>query len=105
MWDKKPTVFFGTTYSENGTTMSIPLSAFPVTNATETDAVQGDSRSMIHGLIDGLATRFAALPTADRPTQMNITRSLGAINDQQRFRVTYTITFTVQAGTIEVADE
>jgi len=85
--------------------MSIPLSSFPVTNATETDAVTGDSRSMIHGLIDGLATRFAALPTADKPTQMNITRSLGAINDQQRFRVTYTITFTVQAGTIEVADE
>lgn len=105
MWDKKPTVFFGTTYSENGTAMSIPLASFPQTNADETDAVNGDSRNMIHGLVDGLATKFAALPEANRPTQMNITRSLGSLDDQQRFPITYTFSFTVQAGTVEVAPE
>lgn len=100
-----PTVFFGTNYSENGTTLSIPIAAFPELTAAEADASTGDSRKFIFALLTGLEAAYAAIPAANRPAQMLITKSQGVLNQSNEFPVSFNVNFTVSATSVEVADE
>jgi hypothetical protein len=101
-----PTLFFGTSYSENGTTMSIPLSAFPDTNAAETDAATGDSRKMIWAIIDRLCSVYTGLAAANRSSKMRLQRSYGQVDPATgNFTATYTMTFNLTATGLEVDEE
>jgi hypothetical protein len=101
-----PTVFFGTTYSENGTVMSVPISAFPELSAAEADAATGDSRKLIWALIDKLCTTYTNLPTADRPSKMRLSKSYGQVDPATgAFTASYSMTFNLTASGLELADE
>jgi hypothetical protein len=101
-----PTVFFGTSYSENGTVMSVPISAFPELSAAEADAATGDSRKMIWALIDKLCTTFTNLPAANRPSKMRLTKSYGQVDPASgNFTASYSMTFNLTASGLELADE
>jgi hypothetical protein len=101
-----PTVFFGTNYSENGTTLSIPISAFPELTAAEADATTGDSRKFIYALLHRFHTTFTAIPAANRPSRMTVSRTIGAINPtNNEFATSFTFNFTVSANDVDVAAE
>jgi hypothetical protein len=105
-FNKAPTVFFGTNYSENGTTLSIPISAFPELTSEEADATTGDSRKFIYALLHRFHAAFSALPAANRPTRMTVNRTIGAINPAtNEFPTSFTFNFTVAANNVDVTDE
>jgi len=101
-----PTVFFGTSYSENGTVMSVPISAFPELTAAEADSATGDSRKMIWALIDKLCTTYLSLPAANRPSKMRLSKSYGQVDPATgNFTASYSMSFNLSAAGLEVADE
>lgn len=101
-----PTLFFGTSYSENGTTLSIPISAIPELTAAEADAATGDSRKMIWAIIDRLCTVYNNMATADRPSKMRLQRTYGQVDPATgNFTANYALTFNLTASGLEMADE
>lgn len=105
MFNAAPTVFFGTSYSSNGTTLSIPVAAFPELSAAEANASTGDSRKMIFALLHRIHSVFNGLATANRPSKMTISRSIGSINANNEFTTSFTFSFNLEATGVDVANE
>jgi hypothetical protein len=101
-----PTLFFGTSYSENGTVLSIPISGIPELSAAEADAASGDSRKLIWALIDHLCTVYTSLASASRPSKMRLQRSYGQVDPATgNFTANYSMSFNLTASGLEMADE
>ena len=101
-----PTLFFGTSYSENGTILSIPISAIPDLTAAEADAATGDSRKMVWALIDHLCNVYNNTTAANRPSKMRLQRSYGQVDPATgNFTANYALTFNLTASGLEMADE
>ena len=105
MFNDDPKLFLGSTYSENGTVLSIPLAAFPELTADEADASTGDIRKIIYALLAQFNAVFAATPEEDRPGKMTISRSAGSVNVAGVFPVTFTVAFEVSAVGVDVVEE
>lgn len=74
----EPTAVFAG-WSENGTDITVPIASFPELTAAEADAVTGDSRAVIHAMLERIWAWYSALPLIDRPLQLRVRRT-GAIN-------------------------
>ena len=70
----------------------------------ETNATSGDFRKLMYGLIEGLYTKYNAIPTADKPTKLVINRGTSEASDGT-FSRSYSIQFTLDATGFEVASE
>lgn len=103
-WSSTPSIVFGTNYSASSTTMTLSLSDFSEITAAEANALTGDSRKIVYGLIEGLFNRVNALPLADAPTKMSVTRSRG-LNADGTINASYVVNFTLEADNIDVAAE
>lgn len=104
MFDKTPTTWIPA-WSENGTDITVPISSIPQLTAAEADAVTGDIRKILFALLDKVTNVHNALPEADRPVKMRITRST-SVNDQTGGMTrAYQIAFDLQTTAEEVADE
>jgi hypothetical protein len=108
MFNAAPTVFFGTSYSSNGTALSIPIAAFPELSSAEASATTGaggDSRKVIFALLHRIHSVFNGLATANRPTKMTVSRTIGAINANNEFTTSFTFSFNLEATGVDVAAE
>lgn len=75
-----------------------------VTDA-EANAASGDARKVVFGILDMLARRLQAIPAADRPTKLTVTRNTFEDANTGEFLKTYNFTVRTQSSGFEVADE
>lgn len=52
----------------------IPLTDLPGLDLSEANATTGDGRAVLYGLVQGAFTNLQALPTADRPVRLTLTK-------------------------------
>lgn len=106
-----PSTFFGAGYSLAGNAISMNTNTagsnktlVELTDA-EANATSGDWRKIVFALMEKLATAYAAIEVADRPTKVTIAKyatlnaETGVITNQ------YTVTCINDLGAQEVADE
>ncbi len=105
MFSKLPSVFFGTGYASNGSNITLPIAGFPELTSGEADATTGDSRKVLYAVLDKVQKAIAALPDADKPVRLNVTRSTTAPNAANQFVVSFNVAFTLSAAGADVADE
>lgn len=89
-----PTVLFPN-ISVVGSDVVIPLGDLAGLTASEADPVTGDGRELARILVETIASKVLALPTADRPTRMTVAKAnpQGIALDQ--IRQNYTVGFDV----------
>ena len=101
-----PSEVFGTGYSSDGSSITFTIgSTGLLTNLTsaEANATTGDYRHVIYELLNFFFTEFNAVPTADTPTQMSITRSRTESGGVLRTRIN--ASFNMEASSLSVLDE
>ena len=102
-FDPKPTTFFAG-WSEDATNVTLPLAAVPELTAAEADATDGDIRKVLFALLEQAALAYAALPSANKPAKMVVSRSTNLRSDGNLDR-TYTFAFELAPASVDVADE
>jgi hypothetical protein len=72
--------------------------------AAEADATDGDIRKVLFALLEQAALAYAALPSANKPAKMVVSRSTNLRSDGNLDR-TYTFAFELAPASVDVADE
>ncbi|MGG6293799.1 hypothetical protein ACQ4M4_05185 [Leptolyngbya sp. AN02str] len=83
----------------------IPLADLSGLTAAEADAATGDGRKVAYEVLRKVESSFTAIPTADRPTRMNVTLGTPTGVNANIVRRSYTLTFDVSIGATDMADE
>jgi len=73
-FDPAPSSLF-TSWSEDGTDITLPIASVDGLTAAEADGTTGDWRAVMHRLIEHTYDYIQTLAVADRPTKFTITRS------------------------------
>jgi hypothetical protein len=101
-----PGEFFGAGYSLGSNKVSLETATSggtPVlTQLTDTDAnaTTGKTQQVVTALVEACYAKYIAIPAADRPTNLRITRQSG-VNDTTGTRtVNYIVTVVVDASTL-----
>ena len=71
---------------------------------TYDSATTGDVRSLLYGFIESYADEHLSLATADRPTQVTLTRTQ-SVPSEDTIRKTYSITINLAVAGVTVVDE
>ncbi len=103
----EPQEFFGTGYSSDSTGITLDFAnALTEVTSTEADSTgSGDARKVIYGIAELLFNKYQAIPTADVPAKMTISRSTSEDNSAGEFIRNYTIQLRLEPDGFEVADE
>jgi len=103
----EPQEFFGTGYSSDssGLTLDFANALTEVTSAEADDSSGGDARKVIYGIAELLFNKYNAIPTADIPTKMTISRSTSEDNSTGEFVRNYSIQLRLDPSGFEVANE
>lgn len=106
MADILPTALF-TGWTEDGTDITLPLADLPGLTAAEADAASGDGREIVRIFLNTVFTKIQALPSADRPSKMTITRGNPTGVSASEIRQSYTVTFdlAISPVNVEMSDE
>lgn len=95
--------------SANGTataqSIAIPLTALPGLSAAEANASTGDFRKVARAICAALHKAWIDEPEADRPSQMEFSRSTSVNEDTDRTTRLYQGRFVVAVREEEVVDE
>ena len=93
-------------WSENGTNVTFPIASLPELTAAEADAVTGDSRKIIYAFLEEFYQWYEALPTADKPTRITISRGTNVETSPGLFTRTYSFQVVTSSGVpLDVAAE
>ena len=71
---------------------------------TYNSATTGDVRQLLYSFVEAYTDRHLTLVTADRPTQVTITRT-SSVPAEDVIRKTYSITINLEVAGVTVADE
>lgn len=84
----------------------IPLSSMAGLSAAEADEATGDWRYIVRALIEGFFDDYNAMTAANKPTNLVVTESslIDTATSGESNR-TWTVTATLDTGSLEVADE
>jgi hypothetical protein len=91
-------------WSNDGTDVTFPIASVDQLDAAESDAVTGDSRRILFALMEQYYQWYVALPVADRPGQMTISKS-SQLQSDGTFKNTYSTVFYCAVTDQEVVDE
>ena len=86
MYSKKPTDWFAN-WSEDGTSITVPIATFPEMTADEADADTGDFPNILYAILHKARSAYEALAVADRPANMKIFRAESATGGAGRKRL------------------
>jgi len=103
-FDETPTTWIPD-WSEDGTTISIPLATFAELTAAEADATTGDIRKILYALCEKFYDSWNNTVTADRPTRMTIYKSSSPNVSTGITTHTYQFRFENAVSAQDVADE
>ena len=103
-FDPQPSTWINS-WSEDGTTISVPIASFAEMTAGEADATTGDIRKVLFAICEHLYQEWNTTLTGDRPTKMTIgrTSTVNEANDEITKR--YTLTFITTSASTEVVNE
>ena len=103
-FDPKPSSWI-TSWSEDATSVSFDMAdLLQALTAAEADATTGDWRDCLYSLLDHSYQYYAALPVADQPTQLTISR-VTQKNSDNVLKLTYTIEILVTVAATDVSAE
>ena len=95
-----------TGYALAGSDVTIPVSGLPGLTVAEANAGStGDIRKVAYGFNEALYQEWASLATADKPTNMTLSRSTSRNETTGIATVTYSTRFNMQINDLEVVDE
>jgi hypothetical protein len=103
-FDKTPTTWLAN-WSEDGTTITVPIATFPEMTAAEADAATGDIRKIVFAIVEKLWKSYNATVTADRPNKWQMTKTVTANAIRNVLSHRYMITLETEIGTQEVSDD
>jgi len=94
-------------WSEDATNVSFPIASVPELTAAEADGTTGNISKVMFALMEKIYQEYIALPTADRPTKMVVTRSTSTNDLTGVITRTYAVAFytAVSVGGLEVQAE
>jgi hypothetical protein len=103
-FDKKPSTWLPN-WTENGTTISVPIATFPELTAGEADAADGDIRKILFAILEQQWNLFRVLETANKPTMMNMVKT-ATINpltgdEEHLFTIRFTNTRVAQGSDVK----
>ena len=78
-------------WSEDGTSITVPITTFTELTAAEADAASGDIRKIMYAICQQAYAKNLSLPTAEKPTKMVISKN--ATFDATTGILTSTFTF------------
>lgn len=93
-FNSAPTTIFPS-YAATSTDLTIPLAALPNLSSAEANASTGDSRELLRSILDTAYNSIQALPEADRPKKMTITKATPQVVSTNVLRISYTVSFDV----------
>jgi hypothetical protein len=99
-----PTTWFPN-WSEDGTTITVPIATFPELTAVEADGTTGDIRKIIYAMVQASYAKFISLPVADRPTKMVVEKRSTLDAATNILTSVYTFTFKNEILSQDVAPE
>lgn len=105
-FNSSPNVWFsGLTADASGVTL--PYSAMNNLTQVDADPTTGDMREIVFGFCESLADSMALTATADRPSQLNVTRTatVSTVSGQDILTKTYTIRLNLDIEDVSVASE
>lgn len=93
-------------YTSDGTLLSLDLDDANL-SAANAHTSTGDIRAILRGILDRAFMVISALPTADKPKKMSITKGAPQVVGTNVLRQTYTVTFdtTYQNTALTMAPE
>lgn len=100
-----PNELFGAGYTANSTDVIFKVADLPQLTSAEANASTGDSRKVLFAILDKVAAAIDAMPAADRPKKVRVSRSSTAPNASGQFTQTYSFSFDLAAGSVEVVNE
>jgi hypothetical protein len=104
-FDPAPTEVIAS-WSEDGTNVTFPIASLPELTAAEADATTGDNRKVLHAFMERFFAWYNGLATADKPTQLSVSRSSSPPNQTTGYITrTFTVRMTLDPGPLEIADE
>ena len=103
-FDAKPSTWIDN-WSEDGTDITVPIASFPEMTAAEADATTGDIRKVLFAIAEKLYDSWNNTATADRPSQMTISKSSSTAVSTGVVTNTYTLRFYCEVISQDVADE
>lgn len=103
-FDKTPSAWI-TSWSEDGTDITVPIASFPQLTAAEADGTSGDIRKIIFAILEVLYAKHVSLATADRPSKLTITKTASVDTATNVLTNTYNFTIKTDILTQEVVDE
>jgi hypothetical protein len=72
---------------------------------TEANATTGDWRKVLFGLMEMIYYKWTGTATADRPGKVSVTRSASVNNATNEITRRYTVSITLNPGTVDVSAE
>ena len=103
-FDPTPTTWLAS-WSEDGTTISVPIATFPELTAVEADAATGDIRKIAWALMEKLYATYNATAIADRPTKWTMSKSSSINTTTGIVTNTFVTTVLTEIATQEVPAE
>lgn len=104
-FDKSPAVWIGTSWSEDGTNVTFPISHFPQLTADEADAATGDIRKIVFAVLHKLHAEWVAKGPENQPSKMNVAKGVSENTSTGVQTATFFVSFDTNITGIEVADE
>ena len=92
-------------WSEDGVDISVPLATFTELTAAEADGTTGDIRKLLFAICYELFESWNGKATADRPSNMTISKSTLVDNPNATLTHTFSFKFVCEIGAQEVKDE
>lgn len=94
-------------WSEDGTTISVPIASFPEMTAAEADGTTGDICNVLYAMLHKTYAKYVSLATADKPTTMGVYKNVAENATTGKQTVTFTVQFvtSIAAGSQNVDAE
>lgn len=105
-FNSSPNVWFsGLTVDSSGVTF--PYSSMDNLTQADSDPTTGDMREIVFGFCEALADNMALTATADRPSQLSVTRTatVSTVSGQDILTKTYTIRVNLDIDDVSVVSE
>lgn len=92
-------------WSEDGTTISVPIASFPQLSVAEADGTTGDIRNITHAFLETLWDRWRTLAAENRPEKLTLTKTTSVNTTTEEVTHQYVVIIKTSILTEEVAAE
>lgn len=103
-FDPTPTTWIAG-WSEDGTSISVPIASFPELTAAEADGATGDIRKIVFAIMEKLFATYNGTASDSKPAMMSVSKSVTVNTATGVTTNNYTVTIKTSTVAQEVVDE